>query len=185
MCDWSLVDIDETSLVAGSAAQLNITGHLGNIHLQRKLPKAKTGAQLLLRLCHITLAHGRSLIYFIPNSHLHRTTISCPPTWIYRKYTVYSCFVNSLAPGRCGCNFESAIFEHMSRVKFISTFSKIVLRWMPQNICDDKSTLVQVMARCREATSHYLNQRPRSVSSNGITKPQGVKTIMHAMNNLK
>ena len=38
------------------------------------------------------------------------------------------------------------------------------LRWMPQNLFDnDKSTLVQVMAWCRQATSHYLSQcEPRS-----------------------
>ena len=33
-----------------------------------------------------------------------------------------------------------------------------VLRWMPQDLTDDKSTLVQVMALCRQATGHYLNQ---------------------------
>ena len=35
---------------------------------------------------------------------------------------------------------------------------KIVVRWVPWNYIDDKSTLVQVMAWCRQATSHYLNQ---------------------------
>ena len=53
-----------------------------------------------------------------------------------------------------------------------------VLRWMPQNLTDDKSTLVQVMAWCRQATSHYLSQCwPRSLSPYGITRPQWVKTI--------
>ena len=32
-----------------------------------------------------------------------------------------------------------------------------VLRWMPQNLTDGKSTLIQVMAWCRQATSRYLN----------------------------
>ena len=32
------------------------------------------------------------------------------------------------------------------------------IRWMAQKLCDDKSTLVQVMAWCRQATSHYLNR---------------------------
>ena len=37
---------------------------------------------------------------------------------------------------------------------------------------DDKSTLVQVMAWCRQATSHYLNQCwPRSPTPYGITRP--------------
>ena len=35
---------------------------------------------------------------------------------------------------------------------------EIAIRWMPQDLTDDKSALVQVMAWCRQATSHYLNQ---------------------------
>ena len=35
---------------------------------------------------------------------------------------------------------------------------EIALRWMPQYMFDDKSTLVQVMAWCCQATSHYLSQ---------------------------
>ena len=41
----------------------------------------------------------------------------------------------------------------------------------------DKSTLVQVMAWCRQATSHYLSQCwPRSMLLYGITRPQCVKS---------
>ena len=55
---------------------------------------------------------------------------------------------------------------------------EIVLRWFSLDLTDDKSTLVQVMAWCRQATSHYLSQCwPRSVSAYGVTRPQGVKTI--------
>ena len=40
---------------------------------------------------------------------------------------------------------------------------------------DDKSTLVQVMAWCRQATSHYLSQCwPISRSPNCVTRPQWV-----------
>ena len=35
---------------------------------------------------------------------------------------------------------------------------EITLRWMSQGLTDDKSTLVQVLAWCRQATSHYLGQ---------------------------
>ena len=49
------------------------------------------------------------------------------------------------------------------------------IRWMPQHWTDDKSTLVQVMACCHQATSHYLSQCwPRSISPRGITRPQCV-----------
>ena len=53
---------------------------------------------------------------------------------------------------------------------------EIVLRWMPIDLTDDKSTLVQVMAWCRQATSHYLSQCwPRSLLPYGTTRRQRIK----------
>ena len=53
---------------------------------------------------------------------------------------------------------------------------KIALRWMPLDLTDDMSTLVQVMVWCCQATSHYLSQSwPRSLLPYGITRPQWVK----------
>ena len=47
---------------------------------------------------------------------------------------------------------------------------------------DDKSTLVQVMAWCHQATSHYLSQCwPRSQSSYGVTRPQWVNSGFNKM----
>ena len=44
-----------------------------------------------------------------------------------------------------------------------------------QDLTDGKSTLVQVMAWCRQATCHYLNQCwPRSPTPYGVTRPQRV-----------
>ena len=52
---------------------------------------------------------------------------------------------------------------------------EIAFRWMPLDSTDDKSTLVQVMAWCCQATCHYLNQCwPRSLTPYGITRPQWV-----------
>ena len=49
------------------------------------------------------------------------------------------------------------------------------LSWMPLDLIDEKLTLVQVMAWCRQATSHYLSQcLPRSLSPYGVTRPQWV-----------
>ena len=49
---------------------------------------------------------------------------------------------------------------------------------MPQNLTDDKSTLVQVMAWCHQAASHYLNQCwPRSQTPYGATRPQWVNWL--------
>ena len=51
------------------------------------------------------------------------------------------------------------------------------VRWMPWDLTNEKSTLVQVMAWCRQATSHYLSQCwPSSMSPYGVTRPQWVNT---------
>ena len=45
---------------------------------------------------------------------------------------------------------------------------------------DHKSTLGQVMAWCRQATSHYLSQCwPRFMSPNGVSKPQWVNVAKY------
>ena len=47
---------------------------------------------------------------------------------------------------------------------------------MPLDLTDDKSTLVQVVACCRQATSQYLSQCwLRFMSPYGVTRPQWVK----------
>ena len=85
--------------------------------------------------------------------------------------------VNSLAPGRSQCDFENVIFNLALLIGIFKSTYENVLRWMPQNLSDDKSTLVQVMAWCRQATSHYLNQFwPRNLPPYGVTRPQWVKT---------
>ena len=59
-------------------------------------------------------------------------------------------------------------------------------RWMPWDLSDDKSTLVQVMASCRQAISHYLSQCwPSSVSPYGVIGPQWVKTYEGAECDIK
>ena len=86
--------------------------------------------------------------------------------------------LTQLAPGRCGCYLKKVIFKLISRINILSILCEIVLSWMPQDLTDDKSTLVQVMAWCRQATSHYLSQCwPRCLSPYGITRPQGVNTL--------
>ena len=50
------------------------------------------------------------------------------------------------------------MFVHTLVNNILSLFCRITLKWMLQGLHDDKSTLVQVIAWCRQATSHYLNQ---------------------------
>ena len=83
---------------------------------------------------------------------------------------------NSLAPGRFQINFRQVIFKLTLVNGGWGISYEISLRWMPLCLIVDKSTLVQVMAWCRQATSHYLSQCwPRSMLPNGVTRPQWVK----------
>ena len=86
--------------------------------------------------------------------------------------------VNPLAHERCWSNFTSASFKIILQIDILSTPSDIGLSWVPLNLTDGKSTLVQVMAWCCQATTHYLIQCwPRSISPYGITGPQWVNVI--------
>ena len=66
--------------------------------------------------------------------------------------------VNSLAPGRCSCNLRSVIFKFILRIDILSIPCEIAVRWILKDFTDDKTILVQIMAWCHQATSHYLNQ---------------------------
>ena len=76
-----------------------------------------------------------------------------------------------------GCNFKNATLKLALLIgTFRASFDK-VLRWMIQDLTDDKSTLVQVMVWCRQATSHYLSQGwPRYISPYVAIRPQWVYT---------
>ena len=55
------------------------------------------------------------------------------------------------------------------------TCCEIALRRISLDLTDDKSTLVQVMAWCRQATTYHLSQCwPRSPSPYDVTRPQWV-----------
>ena len=50
------------------------------------------------------------------------------------------------------------------------------VKWILLDLTADKSTLIQVMTLCRQATSHHLSQYwHRSVSPYGVTRPRWVK----------
>ena len=91
--------------------------------------------------------------------------------WFY-----FNLGINSSAPGRPRCHFESAIFNLALLIGIFTPSKDNALRWMPWDLTDDKSTLVQVMAWCHQATSHYLSQCwPSYMSPYGVTRPQWVK----------
>ena len=80
-----------------------------------------------------------------------------------------------LVRGKCGSSFESIIFIHIIQSSWLSTRCAITLRWMPQHFTNEKTTWVEVMAWCRQASSHYLSQcRTNSISPYGVTRPRWV-----------
>ena len=85
-------------------------------------------------------------------------------------------WLNSLAPGRFDWNLKWGIFNIILGIGGWGISPKIILKWKSEGLTDDKSTLGQVMAWCRQATSHYLTQCwPRSLSPYGVPRPQWVK----------
>ena len=97
---------------------------------------------------------------------------------ICRPFLSWPQCINLLALERCGCNLRLVIFKLKSWTDILSISSKISLRWMPHDTFDVNSALVQVMAWCHQAPSHYLNQCwPRSMTQYGITRPQRVNAI--------
>ena len=72
--------------------------------------------------------------------------------------------VNSLAPGRCGCNLELVIFKIMSRVDSLGHFL-----WNCPHLNGRRPhwllvTLVQVLAWYCQAPSHYLGHAYVAIS---------------------
>ena len=101
----------------------------------------------------------------------------CWPFWYLVKF-------NSLAPGRFEWNFRHVIFKQILVIDGWVISCEIALLWMSWDFTDDQSTLVQVMAWCRQATSHYLNQCwPRSLLPNGVTRPQWVNWAGYFLRN--
>ena len=112
-----------------------------------------------------------------PETTLVQWCIYLSPS-LHEFITLSSLSFNSLAPGRPGCHFKTAIFNLVLLIGIFTLSKDNTLRWMPRDLTDDKSTLVQVMAWCRQATSHYLSQCwPSSMSPYSVTRPQWVKKI--------
>ena len=90
-------------------------------------------------------------------------------------WDLYRCYINSLAPGKFEWHFRYLILQIISVIDGWGIACELALRCMSLDLTDDKSTLVQVMAWCRQAASHYLSQCwPRSMLPYDVTRPQWV-----------
>ena len=87
--------------------------------------------------------------------------------------------LNSLAPGKVERNFRHVIFKRILVTDGWGISCEIALTRLSVDFTDDQSTLIQVMAWCRQAPSHYLIYLsqcwPRSVSLYDVIRPQWVK----------
>ena len=83
--------------------------------------------------------------------------------------------LNSLAPGKFERNFRYVIFKQILLIAGWGISCEIAQIWMSVDFTDGQSTLVQVMAWCLQATSHYLSQCwLRSKLPYGVTRPHWV-----------
>ena len=98
--------------------------------------------------------------------------------WLTKRVSWLQMVMNSLAPGKFEWNFRHVIFKQILVIDDWGISCEIALTWKPRDLTDDKSTLVQVMAWCRQATSHYLSHCwPNSMSPYGVTRPQWVNSF--------
>ena len=96
------------------------------------------------------------------NSLGNDAMVTCPPTRTLTHWCLGELKENSYV-----------IFKIILVIGGRGNSCVIDLKWMSLGTGLDKSTLVQLMAWCRQATSHYLNQCwHRSMSPYGITRPQ-------------
>ena len=147
--------------------------------------------------------HGTEAYIWIPNKYLEiflicrRQILSCEGEfcfpfnnnrtywaewWVHRNVYVHhyvsTHWFNSLTPGKFVWNFRFVIFKWILVIAGWGISCEIALIGMSLDLTDDQSTLVQVMAWCHQATSHYLSQCwPRSPSPYVIIRPQWVNFI--------
>ena len=115
----------------------------------------------------VAMAAVRSGSSISPSSPSNAT--SCTPMSWKMKH------INSLAPGRFEYNFRQVILKLILVIGGWRTSFEVAPRWMSRDFTHHISTLVQVMAWCSYATSHYLSQGwPSSISPYGIPWPQWV-----------
>ena len=89
--------------------------------------------------------------------------------------------INSLTP-EIWMKFYLCDFKTILQNADWGISSEIALRWMLLDLTDDQSTLIQVMAWCRQETSHYLSQCwLSSLLPYSTTRPQWVKMVQGAV----
>ena len=95
---------------------------------------------------------------------------------VFLKHTRY--YVNSLDLGRCYNDFKCLIFKNLLVNDIISVCSPCCC----QDLTDENSALVQVMAWCHQATSHYLTHCcSRPMTAYGVSRPPWVNPFSNEL----
>ena len=106
----------------------------------------------------------------LPCQCVHLDSVFRPRLWCKEVQSRKS--IQLIFPGRFERNLRKVIFKLILMICGWGIFCKIALRWMSMDLTYNKSTLVQVMAWCSQATSHYVSQCwPRSTSPYGVARP--------------
>ena len=129
-------------------------------------------ASLPLRHC----SHVR--FYFTDRySPSYRILVSIDVIVGHQRWHRISFFGWPIGPWEIWMKFRHVIFKQILVIDGWGISCEIALMWMSLDFTEDQSTLVQVMAWCRQATSHYLSQNwPRSLLPYGVAMPQSVNS---------
>ena len=115
----------------------------------------------------VRISAAAAMAKFVFSLSMRSRSLSRGSSWILLKFLLIL-----LAHGRFGLNCRWVNLMLISVIDGWGIYRQIALIWMVLDLTDDKSTLVQVMAWCRQATSHYLSQHwPEFMSSYCITRP--------------
>ena len=128
-----------------------------------------SGEKGILSMCLLWPHHRGVNVQYIQVSEL-KTHLLHEKSFTWKLMTSSAMSINSLTPGTCGSNVNCIIFEPIIQNISLSSCNEIAFGWVTPNLINEKSTLVQVMAWYRQATSYYLSQYcPRSMSPYGVT----------------
>ena len=106
----------------------------------------------------------KTSLTFIMEMPTHGSTVlkfKHPPVSIANMYPYtwrYILYINSLAQWKFEWNFRHVISKQIIVIDGWGICCEIALVWMSLDFSGDQSTLIQVMAWCRQAPSHYLSQ---------------------------
>ena len=93
----------------------------------------------------VTVVDTMGLMDIFHDSHPHMA--------VYIMYWWIKFQLNSSSSGGYGFDFKCVLV-----IISMDISSAIAFRWMAQDLTDDKSALIQVLAWCCQARSHYMNQ---------------------------